>query len=152
MGLGTAILLGCTLWILIKLWSHSRGKRERQQRTAKNPSQLSTADQNREVEENLAAIEQLRDESELDDEFREELEPMLDRFVEKPASEIFELTRAKLGVVASRILHVGDSPLEDYAGSVRAGLQAVLIDRHGVFAQESYQRIECVREVLEIVG
>jgi putative hydrolase of the HAD superfamily len=72
--------------------------------------------------------------------------------VEKPAPEIFDLTLAKLGVAANRTLHVGDSPLEDYAGSENAGLQAVLIDRHGIFAQEPYRRIECVREVLEMVG
>ena len=72
--------------------------------------------------------------------------------VEKPALEIFELTRAKLGIPAGRILHVGDSPLEDYSGSENAGLQPVLIDHHGVFAQQPYRRIECVREVLEIVA
>ena len=90
-GLGAAILLGCTLWIMVKLWSRSRSKRERQQRTAKNPSQLTAADQNREVEENLAAIEALHSESDLDEEFRQELEPMIDRFTEKRASQKMEI-------------------------------------------------------------
>ena len=37
--------------------------------------------------------------------------------VEKPSPEIFERTLERLGVSGTETLHVGDSPLEDYAGA-----------------------------------
>ena len=103
-GTGGAILAGVTLWIGWKLWARSRGKREKLQRTAKSPSQLSAAEQSREVEQNLEAIEELRGEAELNDEFRSELEPLLDRFVEKRAAE-------KLEIVAFGTISSGKSSL-----------------------------------------
>jgi putative hydrolase of the HAD superfamily len=49
----------------------------------------------------------------------------------KPAGAIFARALARHGVEASRAVHVGDSPAEDAAGAVAAGLRAVLIDRAG---------------------
>jgi len=71
--------------------------------------------------------------------------------VEKPSQEIFQRTSRRLGVDPSSILHVGDSPLEDYSGARNAGFTAVLIDRHNLFADEPYQRISSLDEVLSII-
>lgn len=71
--------------------------------------------------------------------------------VEKPAEEIFVRTIAELGVPLERALHVGDSPLEDYAGAEGAGLAAVLIDREDRFRGQPYHRIGRLSELLELV-
>ena len=60
--------------------------------------------------------------------------------VEKPAPEIFERTLDRLGVAPASTIHVGDSPLEDYRGAEDAGLTALLIDRHKLFADDGYRR------------
>lgn len=87
---------------------------------------------------------------------------LLDRFqvvtvssiagVEKPAAAIFRHTLERLGVPSERTLHVGDSPLEDYAGAENAGLAAALIDRRGLFDRRSYRCIGNLTELLALVG
>lgn len=47
----------------------------------------------------------------------------------KPHPQIFRQAAAALGLPASRILHVGDSPAEDLAGASAAGMRALLLDR-----------------------
>jgi putative hydrolase of the HAD superfamily len=69
--------------------------------------------------------------------------------VEKPASEIFEKTLDRLDVAPASAIHVGDSPLEDYRGAEDAGLKALLIDRHDVFAADGYRCIASLTEVLD---
>lgn len=69
--------------------------------------------------------------------------------VEKPAPEIFERTLDRLGIAPARAIHVGDSPLEDYRGAEDAGLRGLLIDRHGLFADDGYRRIASLAEVLD---
>ena len=71
--------------------------------------------------------------------------------VEKPSQEIFQRTSSRLGVDPTSILHVGDAPLEDYAGAKNAGFAAVLIDRHDLFADEPYRCISSLDEVLSII-
>jgi len=71
--------------------------------------------------------------------------------VEKPSQEIFQRTSSRLGVDPSSTLHVGDAPLEDYAGAKNAGFAAVLIDRHDLFADEPYRCISSLDEILEII-
>jgi len=72
--------------------------------------------------------------------------------VEKPAAAIFEQTLQRLGAASDRTLHVGDSPLEDYAGAENAGLGAVLVDRRDLFDGQHYRRIAGLAEVLELIG
>jgi FMN phosphatase YigB (HAD superfamily) len=43
-------------------------------------------------------------------------------------------------------MHVGDSPSKDVAGASRAGLAAVLLDRHGEWSGET-ARIESLGEL-----
>jgi len=72
--------------------------------------------------------------------------------VEKPAPEIFQRTLDRLGVAPASTIHVGDSPLEDYAGAEGAGLNALLIDRHELFAGDGYRRIGSLAEILDLLG
>ncbi|WP_309385215.1 HAD-IA family hydrolase [Cerasicoccus frondis] len=46
---------------------------------------------------------------------------------EKPSPRIFELVREAIGVDASELLHVGDSPVEDIQGALDAGWWAALV-------------------------
>jgi HAD superfamily hydrolase (TIGR01509 family) len=50
--------------------------------------------------------------------------------IEKPAPGIFKEAARRLRVKPNRIVHIGDSPEEDFDGAVAAGLRAVLIDRN----------------------
>jgi putative hydrolase of the HAD superfamily len=72
--------------------------------------------------------------------------------VEKPDPEIFRRTLDRLGVAPHRALHVGDSPREDCEAAADAGLEAVLIDRHGLFADEPWRRVASLVELLDIVS
>jgi putative hydrolase of the HAD superfamily len=71
--------------------------------------------------------------------------------VEKPSSEIFRRTTGRIGISPAEAVHIGDSPLEDYTGAEGAGLAAALIDRHGLFAEDSYRRISSLTEILDLV-
>jgi putative hydrolase of the HAD superfamily len=51
---------------------------------------------------------------------------------EKPDGAIFAEAARRLALPPDRILHVGDSPVDDIEGARRAGMRAVLIDRDGV--------------------
>jgi putative hydrolase of the HAD superfamily len=71
--------------------------------------------------------------------------------VEKPSPEIFQRTLDRMELSAEEVIHVGDSPLEDYGGAERAGLAAALVDRHDLFTGESYQRITSLDQILVLV-
>ncbi len=49
----------------------------------------------------------------------------------KPAPMIFAAALARHGVSPDDALHIGDSPRDDLAGALAAGLRAVLVDRGG---------------------
>jgi len=49
--------------------------------------------------------------------------------MEKPRPGIFHEAARQLQAEPACILHVGDSPEEDFSGAVGAGLRAVLMDR-----------------------
>ena len=66
------------------------------------------------------------------------LEPLLDvvvasleEGVEKPDPGIFEIALERLEAKPKECLHVGDNPLDDVQGAMRAGMKAVLLDRAG---------------------
>ncbi len=71
--------------------------------------------------------------------------------VEKPAAGIFEATLTELGAPPAAALHVGDSPVEDYRGARDAGLDAVLVDRSGLFVDGSFQRIDELTQLLDLL-
>jgi putative hydrolase of the HAD superfamily len=71
--------------------------------------------------------------------------------VEKPAPEIFSRTMKSLQIAPSAALHIGDSPLEDYRGARDAGLEAVLIDRRGLFEDDGYRRVSSLNEIVDLL-
>jgi putative hydrolase of the HAD superfamily len=69
--------------------------------------------------------------------------------VEKPAPEIFLRAAELMEATPAHCLHVGDSPLDDVRGAESAGMDAVLVDRGGVFA-DGYRRIRDLRGLYEL--
>ncbi len=51
--------------------------------------------------------------------------------VAKPGRQIFDAALASMNAKAATSLHIGDSLTDDYQGALAAGLQSVLLDRHG---------------------
>jgi HAD superfamily hydrolase (TIGR01662 family) len=70
----------------------------------------------------------------------------------KPDPEIFLETCSRLGVPPERVLHVGDTPLDDIEGAARAGVRAVLICRDDVPATFAGARICSLTEVPTLLG
>lgn len=67
----------------------------------------------------------------------------------KPDSRIFNVAVEKLGVPAPSILMVGDNPNDDVEPALKAGLDAVLVDRRDRYiARTKLRRISSLREVL----
>jgi putative hydrolase of the HAD superfamily len=52
----------------------------------------------------------------------------------KPERAIFEHALARIGATAGESWHVGDDPDADAIGAARAGLHALLLDPHGLYA------------------
>ncbi len=71
--------------------------------------------------------------------------------VEKPDPLIFDRTLRRLGVTAEQVIHVGDSPLEDYHGAADAGLSPVLIDRPGLFSADDFRRVDDLGQLPKMV-
>jgi len=90
-GLGGSLLLGCTLWIVWQLWQTSSRKKERRQRRGKDPSQLSQQEQTFEVDENIAAIGELRADPHLDANVLDELQPLVAKLEEKREAQTLEI-------------------------------------------------------------
>jgi small GTP-binding protein len=103
-GTGAVILAGCTLWTLWQLTSRSRSKRRRRERTSLNPSQLSNEQRRREIDENLASIEDLKTDASVEQDVRDELDPMVEQFEQKRESQ-------KLEIVAFGTISSGKSSL-----------------------------------------
>jgi small GTP-binding protein len=103
-GLGGALLLGCTLTIVWKLWRATRAKQRRRTREGKNPSQLTRQEKEREIAENLAAVEDLKSELAPGDGVRGQLDPLAEKVLQKQA-------RQKLEIVAFGAISSGKSSL-----------------------------------------
>ena len=88
-----------TLWLLLRLWSRSRRKIRRRSRRAKDPSQLSLAEQETEIAENLAATDDLKAELPAESELSRQLEPMAEGLREKRAALRLEIVA--FGTVSS---------------------------------------------------
>jgi putative hydrolase of the HAD superfamily len=50
---------------------------------------------------------------------------------QKPHPAIFEHALDLLGVDSTEAVHVGDDPKADVVGARRAGIEPILVDRHG---------------------
>jgi dihydrofolate synthase/folylpolyglutamate synthase len=65
----------------------------------------------------------------------------------KPGAEIFRVAAGRLGLPPGRILHVGDSQVEDYEGAIAAGFQALLVQRGGPINEPGH-----VTELAAVLG
>lgn len=85
------------------------------------------------------------------------IEPLLDSLTlsteagaPKPNPQIFKKAIEVHGINPKEAIHVGDSLSDDVRGAQNAGMQAVLIDRHGLFKQQAdYVRIVSLSELLD---
>ena len=101
---GGVLLLGSTLWILIRLWLRTRKKERRRTERDKRPSELSEAEREQQLLENLSQVEQLKGDVDLGEEVRWELDPLADRIEEKRSQQ-------KLEIVAFGAISSGKSAL-----------------------------------------
>lgn len=67
--------------------------------------------------------------------------------VEKPDASIYERALDKAGVEAGRAVHVGDSPGLDVAPARSVGIETVLLDRLGRYADHDGHRIASLKEL-----
>ena len=98
-GIGGALLLTCSLWILWRLWRNTRARNVRKQERDSSPSKLSPTQQAREIRENLEAVQQLSTDSACPDELRGQLAPLARRLEEKSESQSLEIVA--FGTVSS---------------------------------------------------
>ena len=84
-GTGAAILLVLTISVGWKLWRATRLKDKRREGLAKDPSQLSAEQKEREVADNLAVVGDLQARDDLPDDVKRKLQALVDRVEEKLA-------------------------------------------------------------------
>jgi len=69
----------------------------------------------------------------------------------KPHEAFFHKMIAACGVLPKEILYIGDSPELDIYPALKAGIQALLIDRHDVFGDFKGDRITNLEEILPLI-
>jgi putative hydrolase of the HAD superfamily len=69
----------------------------------------------------------------------------------KPSKKIFMHALSLAGVEASEAWHVGDDPDADALGAVRAGLRAVLLDPHNLYASLEARGVVRASNLIEAV-
>ncbi len=90
-GLGVLLLLGSAGWTIWKMWGASIAKNRRRARRNLNPSELSSGQRDREIEENIDEVERLRNEG-LDEEgLQSELDPLLHEIEAKREQQTLEI-------------------------------------------------------------
>lgn len=90
-GTGGVLLLGCTITIVWRLWSRTARRKKRRVQRDKSPSELSAAEREQEVTDNLASAEELRAGLPQADALRDELEPLKRKIAEKRESHRLEI-------------------------------------------------------------
>ncbi len=73
----------------------------------------------------------------------------------KPHGRFYEVACERLGVEPPRVLCIGDDLVNDVQGALRAGLQAVLLDRDGQIPLEGdlpVRRVRSLSELAELGG
>lgn len=71
--------------------------------------------------------------------------------VAKPHPDIFRRSLRELGTRPERTLHIGDSLEKDWQGATDAGMQALLLDRDGVYATGAPDGVEVVRDLEDVL-
>ena len=72
--------------------------------------------------------------------------------IEKPDPRFFRIVLARCGGRPETAVHVGDLYHVDVEGARAAGLHAVLLDPHDLYAGYAVERIRSVAEVAEIIS
>jgi putative hydrolase of the HAD superfamily len=67
--------------------------------------------------------------------------------VEKPDPEIFRIALRRMGVSPESAVFLGDVPSVDVAGARAAGMTAVLLDRHDLYATVDAPRLRSIAEL-----
>jgi putative hydrolase of the HAD superfamily len=67
--------------------------------------------------------------------------------VEKPDPAIFRIALERMSAVAEGTVFIGDVPSVDVAGARAAGLTAVLLDRHDLYATVDAPRLRSIAEL-----
>jgi small GTP-binding protein len=98
-GTGAVILVLLGSSVAFELWKATRDKAHRRERTSKSPSELSLAEQEREVADNLAAVQSLQDGSRLSEKLQRQLQALVTRVEEKKAARKLEIVA--FGTVSS---------------------------------------------------
>ena len=91
MGIGLVLLHVVAIIVMWRIWRNTRQQRLQQSRAAKNPSQMSSAEKQREVDENLASVRDLREDDSIDDDVRDELDPLLEKVTAKTENQALEI-------------------------------------------------------------
>jgi small GTP-binding protein len=90
-GAGAALILGSGGWTIWKLFGASIAKKRRTDRRGKNPSELSTSQQQFEIDENLDQIDKLANEVGDDGELRHQLNPLIQDLEQKREAQTLEI-------------------------------------------------------------
>jgi small GTP-binding protein len=98
-GTGAAILLGTSLWILLRLQRATRRKRRRQQLQAQSARQLTAAQKEQEIRDNLASVTDLEQDAAASPELRQALRPLVERLEKKQQAQSLEIVA--FGTVSS---------------------------------------------------
>jgi putative hydrolase of the HAD superfamily len=72
--------------------------------------------------------------------------------VEKPDPRIFRIALDRMRIEAESTVFVGDLPSVDVEGARAAGIPAILIDRHDLYADLDVPRARAIDEVPALVG
>ncbi|MBO3842466.1 MAG: HAD family hydrolase [Candidatus Brockarchaeota archaeon] len=70
---------------------------------------------------------------------------------EKPNAEIFRIASRLSNTPVENMLHVGDKYEEDYLGARAAGMNAILIDRRGMFGGEHCPKISSLTDLVDLL-
>jgi len=98
-GLGIACLLLAACWAVAVLWRNTRKKRRLRRERDKLPSELSEAERQQQIRDNLAAVKQIGQEPEVGPEIRQQFDPLVAEVEKKWASNKLEIVA--FGTVSS---------------------------------------------------
>jgi small GTP-binding protein len=98
-GVGFLLLAVCCLWLLVRMWRATRRKRRRRHLGSKSPRELTRAEREQQIEDNLQAVKDLKSDESLSPEVRRELDPLVDEIVTKRTSQTLEIVA--FGTVSS---------------------------------------------------
>jgi len=90
-GFGAALLIGCAVFVVVRLWLATRRSRRRRHERDKSPSQLSASEKRREIEENLEAALDLGGDKAASPELRREIDPLVRRIERKRQQRTLEI-------------------------------------------------------------